>query len=109
MKPDEKKTREKFLDEIRNRDWKYRESLEGSGKPDWPGLCGKCSKLEYTETAMGRKEASCNDGHFDGKPMSPHDPVVKCSDFWPRGTPTLAEMAEQARYIVIAERMGQYL
>ena len=108
MKPDEKKAKEAFAKEVRG-DWRYRESLEGSGKPDWPGLCGGCSKLNYVETAHGNKVATCSDGMFGGKPMNPHDPVVKCSDFWPRGAMTLPEMAEQARYIVVIDRPGQYL
>lgn len=109
MKLQEKKAKDEFLKEARN-DWKYRERLEGSGRVDWPGLCGGCSKLELVQTALGSKRATCQDGMFGSLTLlNPHDPVVKCTNYWPRNAQTLSEMAEQARYIVIAERIGQYL
>ena len=104
-----KKAKEEFVKSEVKRGWEHRENLEGSGKVEWPGLCGGCTKLQLVQTALGSKRAECGDGMFGRATLNPHDPVVKCTSFWPRGVQTLSEMAEQARYIVIAERLGQYL
>jgi len=109
LKPDEKKAKEEFLKDVRH-DYHTTERLEGSGKPDWPGLCGSCNNLELVQTALGLKRAECSDAMFGNHvPLNPHDPVVKCTSYWPRGAQTLSEMAEQARYIIVIERPGQYL
>ena len=106
--PKERKAKDEFIKKG-TYEHKYRERLEGVGKLGWPGLCGSCSHLSFVETAHGSKIAECGDGKFDGKPMNLHDPVVKCSSYWPRSAITLSEMAEQARYIVVIDRPGQYL
>lgn len=97
-------------------------SLKGTGGAgtagrEWPGLCGKCNNLRVLVYENGDRVGRCGgyrtvfaDEGFGPPPiLNPGKPVKDCSGFWPTGAPNLEEMIEQARLLIIAKDVGQYL
>ena len=82
--------------------------LEGAGRAKIGGLCGSCAQLRYKASRYGSEEAYCR--AFE-KPISPGDPVVVCSEYWPKGHPTLEALIEKATLITIKhyDNEGLYL
>jgi hypothetical protein len=55
------------------------------------GVCNKCNYLLYQKTRYGSMRCVCQ---ISDPPRSLHqeDPVIKCSNFYPKGHMTLAQM-----------------
>ena len=82
--------------------------LEGAGKIKVRGLCGSCARLRYRASKYGSEEGYCR--AFE-KSINPEDPIVVCSEYWPKGHPGLDSMIENATLITVKhyDNEGLYL
>ena len=99
---------EDIKQKLQNAAYGMQERLEGSGRIKLEGLCKSCARVRYRETQYGTREAYCR--AFE-KRLNPDDPVVVCSEYWPKGHATLDSMVENSTLITIRhyDNEGLYL
>jgi hypothetical protein len=58
------------------------------------GMCSKCRYMQLKRSEFGREFAWCVEDWDNNRHIRPNsiDPVRDCSDFYPKGQPTLNEM-----------------
>ena len=87
-------------------------SVSAAARREWPGLCGRCTYLEIVTFVDGDRRAKCGgySSPLHNKRLDPRKPLQDCGGYWPAGAPTLKDMIEQARLLIIADaQVGQYL
>src|SRR3989304_3192160 len=85
-------------------------STSAVARREGPGPCGRCSYLEIVTFSDGDRRANCGgyQSPLNNKALDPRKPIQDCSGYWPAGAPTLKDMIEQARLLIIAqEQTGQ--
>jgi len=60
------------------------------------GICSKCRHMQMKKSEFGKEFAWCVEDWDNNKHIRPNtvDPVIECSDFYPKGQPTLNEMMD---------------
>jgi ssDNA-binding Zn-finger/Zn-ribbon topoisomerase 1 len=58
------------------------------------GICAKCRHMQMKKTEFGKEFSWCVEDYDSNKHVRPNtvDPVKECSDFYPKGQPSLNEM-----------------
>ena len=99
---------EDIKQKLQNSTYGVQERLEGSGKIKLGGLCRTCARVRYRATQYGNESAYCR--AFESV-LNPQDPVMVCSEYWPKGHPTLDSMIEGSTLITIKhyDNEGLYL
>lgn len=90
--------------EIRELEYRTEEPVVGQEKAKADGLCGRCKYLRAIKRRYGERELYCytlEDDSGRRLRLRNDNPVVECGSFWPVGSPTLNEMVNNAKLVVI--------
>lgn len=60
------------------------------------GLCNDCKFLKFRTTYYGKESAWCSENDFVSLAPSPVDPIRTCTNFYPKGQPSIWEMIPMA-------------